>query len=115
MTSVLSPKLSEMKVTSLRSRREHKAWGEAERNPRFDESKVISPRKRAADFDTHDLWVTKHGARRRRRPLSRARCLRGILPGANATGFMLLPAPQAENLSWCFYQRTLEPPHWVAL
>jgi len=35
----------------------HKAWGEAERNPRFEESKVISPRKRAAErsFRTDDL------------------------------------------------------------
>jgi hypothetical protein len=31
--------------------------------------------------------------------------------GANAPGFMLSPAPQAENLSWCFYQRTLETSH----
>jgi hypothetical protein len=50
VTSVVTLESAEINATSLRSRRQHKAWGDAQRNPRFESAIRMSPRQRAAEL-----------------------------------------------------------------
>src|SRR5438445_11316804 len=60
--SVVFLKFAEINATSLRSRRQHKAWGEAQRNPRFESAKNNQPAERALErgFRIDDLSNTRH-------------------------------------------------------
>src|SRR4029450_3068884 len=70
---------------SLRSRREHKAWGVSPRKLWFSSK---SPRKRAKDSRNKGAVARWHGLR----------ALIRKCPGAYAPGFTLMPASQAMTI-----------------